>query len=388
MHQTEEIWGLFELVGRTSGDRDRDYFDGILQHVVGVFQADGGSLFLLDADSQSYPLVSKAGDLSQMPWDAAIRAGEGIAGTAITSRQPLLIGDPSKELLLKASTARRKEIASSLVLPLLGPNDDVLGVLCLSRRAIREPFTSDELTKGNGLASYLALAVANARLIRDLQGLERMKRLAEIGQMTASIAHEIRNPLTGIRSAAQMIRSNPELADEFGEIIEHEAQRLNALCDDFLAFAKPLTIAPATCDLGAITRKVCGLFQSQFEKARVQLIVRVPQEPLNREVDEPRLNQVISNLVLNALQASRPGDRVTVSLEHSGRIVIEDEGVGMTRETVDKLFSAFFTTKPSGTGLGLSMVQKIVSAHGGEVKVTSEPDAGSRFELVFPGRAA
>ncbi|MBL8047951.1 MAG: GAF domain-containing protein [Chthonomonas sp.] len=388
MHHSEDIWGLFDLVGRASTDIGRARFDRILEHVVRVFEADGGSLFLREAGGDHHPLVSKAGDLSKMPWTAEIVPGEGIAGTAIMECQPLLIGDPSQESLLKSSITRRKEIATSLVLPLEGRANDVLGVLCLSRRASHQPFTADDLQKGKSLAGYLALAVANAQMMRDLQDMERMKRMAEIGQMTASIAHEIRNPLTGIRSAAQMVRSNPELADEFGEIIESEARRLNGLCDDFLAFAKPLALHPAPTDLGVLVRLVCGLLQPQFDQARIALVVRAPEKPVRREVDESRIKQVLSNLVLNALQASQAGSRVTVALSSGGTITVEDEGVGMDAETVGRLFSAFFTTKPSGTGLGLSMVQKIVEAHGGEVKVTSEPRVGSRFEIVFSERNA
>lgn len=212
--------------------------------------------------------------------------------------------------------------------------------------------------------------------------LGRVKRLAEIGQMTAAVAHEIRNPLTGIRSAAQMVQGyNPE-ADEFGKIIEEEALKLNALCDQFLEFAKPLQLDRRRVDLGEMMRSLAQRHWQDFARADVELNLEIADDSPKIEADPLRLEQVCRNLLLNALQACRTGEQVTVHVI-GHRLEIRDTGVGMEPGMKEKLFTPFFTTKPSGTGLGLPNVRKIIDAHGWSVNVESEPGTGTAFTVHF-----
>lgn len=220
---------------------------------------------------------------------------------------------------------------------------------------------------------------------RTQRELGRLSRLAEIGQMTAAIAHEIRNPLTGIRSAAQFVRQNPESASEFGAIIEEEALKLNALCDEFLEFARPLTLQVGPCSLGSLIRRVAEMHQRDFEAHHVKLVVQIPDPEPKMIGDAGRIEQVCRNLVLNALQASEPGGTVTVVADTEG-FEVRDEGVGMSEVTIGSLFTPFFTTKPSGTGLGLSNVRKIVDAHGGTIEVASKHGAGTTFSIRLVNR--
>ena len=220
---------------------------------------------------------------------------------------------------------------------------------------------------------------------RAQRELSRLSRLAEIGQMTAAIAHEIRNPLTGIRSAAQFVRQNPNDAAEFGAIIEEEALKLNSLCDEFLEFARPLTLHVAPCSLGALIRHVTEMHRADFDAAHVALDVQIPDPEPKMIGDSSRIEQVCRNLVLNALQASRPGGTVTVVADDEG-FVVRDEGLGMSDATIGSLFTPFFTTRPSGTGLGLSNVRKIVDAHGGEISVASKVGKGTTFSVRLATR--
>jgi signal transduction histidine kinase len=220
-------------------------------------------------------------------------------------------------------------------------------------------------------------------LERQRAEMDRLNRLAEIGQMTAAIAHEIRNPLTGILSAAQMIREAPEASDEFARIIEHEAMKLNELCGDFLGFARPVYTSSQPLNVEETVRRVARLMTPQFLAKEVRLDVEIaPNLPMIHG-DPLHWEQVLQNLMLNALQASRAGGRVSVGASPSG-VWVEDEGCGMSEEQLERLFSPFFTTKPQGTGLGLSNVKKIVDAHGGMVTVESRLGEGSRFLISFP----
>jgi signal transduction histidine kinase len=217
---------------------------------------------------------------------------------------------------------------------------------------------------------------------KALRELDRVKRLAEIGQMTAAIAHEIRNPLTGIRSASQIVQSAPGELAEFGRIIEREALKLNSLCDQFLEFAKPLNLHLERVDLVDIVQAVAKEYVSTAQHLGIDLRLVLDGRASRIKADPVRFEQVCRNLFLNALQATTTGGHVTVSLL-KGQLVVEDDGKGIDSEVVDKLFTPFFTTKASGTGLGLSNVRKIVDAHGWQIKVVSRPGAGTRFELVF-----
>jgi len=222
---------------------------------------------------------------------------------------------------------------------------------------------------------------------RSQREIARVRRLAEIGQMTAAIAHEIRNPLTGIRSAAQMITAHPETSAEFAGIIEEEALKLNRLCDEFLEFARPMRVELAPTDLGALVLRTVQLVSTEANEKQVSLLEDIEINQPTIEVDGPRIEQVVLNLVRNAIHATPAGGSITVRVEN-GAIAVEDSGIGMSDDEVSRLFSPFYTTKPDGTGLGLCNVRKIVDAHGGRIGVTSRPGQGSRFEVDLKRKAA
>jgi signal transduction histidine kinase len=210
----------------------------------------------------------------------------------------------------------------------------------------------------------------------------RLNRLAEIGQMTAMIAHEIRNPLTGITSAAQMVSISPEDGPKFGRVIEQEAMKLNSLCDEFLDFAKPIALRRKSVHMLEMARRLAAAHFRQFHDARVHLELENGECEPTMDLDELRIEQVVRNLLLNALQASAPGDSVRLEV-HDWGFAVEDTGCGMAPEIVERLFTPFFTTKAQGTGLGLSTVRKIVETHGGMLRVQSKPGEGTRFEVVL-----
>lgn len=215
----------------------------------------------------------------------------------------------------------------------------------------------------------------------------RTRRWAEIGQMTAAIAHEIRNPLTGILSASQMIGSHPDTATEFAKIIEEEVRKLNKLCDEFLEFAKPMRLNLAPTNLCELVRRCVLLTTPEAEAKTVQITEDFDDAVPIIELDQPRIEQVVLNLIRNAIQASLPESEVVVSVRNN-QISVSDQGSGMTSEQKSRLFSPFYTTKPDGTGLGLCNVRKIVDAHASAIEVESELGQGSRFTVDFVRKTA
>ncbi|MBX3095998.1 MAG: GAF domain-containing protein [Fimbriimonadaceae bacterium] len=235
-----------------------------------------------------------------------------------------------------------------------------------------------------------AVALSNGSVVLTVQEVSehvhaqremaRVRRLAEIGQMTAAIAHEIRNPLTGIRSAAQMIRTSPDMAAEMGAVIEDETLRLNGLCESFLEFARPIELNLEPCDLGSIAQRVERLEKPAYDEEDKNLSIVLSDALPTKPMDAGRIQQVMLNLVRNAREASRPGSSVVLTLRPDG-FSVQDSGIGMDEGQIGQLFSPFFTTKPHGTGLGLSTARKIVDAHGGEIEVISHPGQGTTFDV-------
>jgi signal transduction histidine kinase len=215
---------------------------------------------------------------------------------------------------------------------------------------------------------------------RRQRELSRVRRLAEIGQMTAAIAHEIRNPLTGIRSAAQMIKENPEMGPEFIGLIEEEAMKLNSLCDEFLEFARPMQLSMSHARLVDVVDPVVGLLRASAAESGVEIAVTYDSAEFEIELDSRRIGQVVHNLLRNAIEASPRGSLVRVGVGASW-LSVRDDGAGMDEESLEKLFSPFFSTKANGTGLGLCTSRKIVDAHGGEIAVRSAVGGGTTFTV-------
>lgn len=283
-----------------------------------------------------------------------------------------------------------EDLPSSLTKPLFVAVDRVLN-RALDGRMMRASAEDDDSDKAwtvsaaplpdGGAVVTIEDATEHRRTSREFA---RMKRLAEIGQMTAAIAHEIRNPLTGIRSAAQVIASDPEHAVDFAAIIEEEVLKLNDLCDDFLEFARPLSVRMDEVGLDVIATKIAQSMRGEFIAAKVTLQEEIELHMPTIRGDALRIEQVLRNLLKNALQACEPGGRVKLSVRPS-EIEISDTGAGMTPDTLEKLFTPFFTTKAQGTGLGMSNVRKIIEAHSATISVDSTLGQGTRTVVRFGG---
>lgn len=236
------------------------------------------------------------------------------------------------------------------------------------------------------------LAESNRSLRRAEASLRRSERLAALGQLTAGLAHELRNPLGTIRASAEMLtkpatQAQPEIMSEMVEFIRSEVDRTNSLITSFLNFARPLQIHPVTADLKPVIDDVLRETSGLAEQAGVNLQADAPEGDLSFTFDPDLLRLALSNLVQNAIQASVPGRGVkirTLSEDRYIKIYVEDNGKGIAPEHLESIFNPFFTTKPQGTGLGLAIVSKIIDEHGGRILVQSKVGVGTTFEMVLP----
>ena len=236
------------------------------------------------------------------------------------------------------------------------------------------------------------LAESNRSLRRAEASLRRSERLAALGQLTAGLAHELRNPLGTIRASAEMLtkpsaQTRPEIMSEMAEFIRSEVDRMNSLITSFLNFARPLQIHPLKADLKPVIDDVLREAGGLAENAGVSLRAENFTDDLSFIFDPDLLRLALSNLVQNAIQASAPGNSVkirTVPENDYVRIDVEDDGKGIEPQHLESIFNPFFTTKPQGTGLGLAIVSKIVDEHGGRISVQSKVGVGTTFEIILP----
>jgi two-component system, NtrC family, sensor histidine kinase PilS len=219
----------------------------------------------------------------------------------------------------------------------------------------------------------------------------RQDRLAAIGRMAASIAHEIRNPLAAMRGSIQMLRSEmaaDSAQTELMEIILRESDRLNRIITDFLSYARPRSLTQSTVDVGQLVHQTFALLRHSPEILESQEIIEeLPDTPVIADADEGQLKQVFWNLARNALQAMPNGGTLKATLEKTSsnrlRISFADTGRGMTPDQVEHLFEPFSSTT-GGTGLGLSIVYQIIRDHGGTINVRSLEGQGTTIAVELP----
>jgi two-component system sensor histidine kinase PilS (NtrC family) len=238
--------------------------------------------------------------------------------------------------------------------------------------------------------------------VTEARRLERearvQQRLAAVGEMAAGIAHEIRNPLASMSGSIQILRQELPLTDEQGQLMDivlRESERLNDTIRSFLAYARPQRQAMTHGDVRQIITDTATLLQNSSERADTHRIaVDVPAEPVWLQADQGQIRQIVWNLATNGLRAMPDGGCLTLAAFNPGGegtevlISVSDEGVGIPQEEVDNIFQPFRGGFARGSGLGLSIVHRIVSDYGGEVRVTSTRGAGTTVFVKFPVAAA
>jgi two-component system, NtrC family, sensor histidine kinase HydH len=237
------------------------------------------------------------------------------------------------------------------------------------------------------------LAEANRNLREAEATVRRTERLAALGQLSAGLAHELRNPLGTMKTSAEMLLKNVDsdhaVAREMAGFISSEVDRTNSLVTRFLDFARPLALRLEKTDLTQIIDRAVADVQKHSPPLDVAIHKNYSPDIPPFFLDGQFLERVMYNLLLNAAQASPAGRSVTVNtrrLDGTVEIGIIDRGSGIEPKHLENIFNPFFTTKATGVGLGLAIVSKIVDEHGGKVSVDSQPGVGSTFRVYLPFR--
>ncbi len=228
--------------------------------------------------------------------------------------------------------------------------------------------------------------------VRTKEALIRSERLAAIGRMSAHVTHEIRNPLSSIGLNAEMLSDwvarQPDSVEpsELCQIIGEEIDRLTELTDEYLRFARLPRPEVQKIDLPAFLRGMTSFLKHDFAASDIDVQLEVDSGAVDAWADPDQLRQALLNLVRNAKEAMPRGGTLTLGCRRDGDAVIinvKDEGVGIPQDAVDRIFDPFYSTKVTGTGLGLALTHQIVQEHGGRLKVQSQPGEGTEFEITL-----
>ncbi len=424
--RTKRLSALNRIAGAVSATLDLEaLLETVYNEIQPLFQPDAFFIalyepeeriidfhFLIDEGQRAVPM--------RQPLDRSLTAH------VIRSKQPLLISNRD-EIYARFPHIERwgtQKVSETWLGVPMRVGEQLIGVI--SVQAYNDHAYDDEDMELLGtIADQVAVAIANARLYaqaqkeiaqrkaaeealrmysQDLESLVaertkalqeaqeqilRQEKLAVIGQLAASISHELRNPLGVITNAIyylKMVLSNEnEKVQEYLNLIEEQALKTAKIASNLLEFTRSRPPQPSTISLDEFLPHLLRLVPPPVS---VQIDLQIPAKLPPLYVDRTHLEQILTNLLSNAYQAMPHGGRVTITAEAAGNAVhlaVSDTGEGMTEEVIAQIFEPLFTTKAQGIGLGLAITKNLVTANGGRIEVQSEPDKGSTFIVTLPG---
>jgi two-component system, NtrC family, sensor kinase len=337
--------------------------------------------------------IQRAGGLRRAAIVRALLSALLIAGASALATSALgrwLIGRPMDRLIEQA----QRTGGGDLTYRIDAKQRDEMGALAreMNRMCDRLSEAQDKIAKET-----------EARL-QAIEQLRHADRLATVGRLAAGMAHELGTPLNVVSARAKSIATGNAPIDamrENGRIIGDQVDRIVKIMRQLLDFARKRDLQRTTSDLRAITRRAISFLGPMSKKHNVDVVIENSEEPVRVSMDTAQMEQVVTNLVMNAVHASQEGGEVRIAIgrEHAEpppddgrpsmtcvRLDVVDDGAGIPPENLTKIFEPFFTTKPigEGTGLGLSVVYGIVKDHGGWIAVDAAPGKGSRFTVWLP----
>ena len=375
--------------------------NSFISKVKQLFLVDSVFVFLLDESTGRYKLQNPDEKTS-----VAFYSKDRLIHWLGVNDKELIVSKSADiiEYLLPEEREKLKQLNTELVYPLKVMNH-ISGAVFLGRKADGTIFDNDEINLLTLIFNQAAFAIEHASLY-ELQKdrilkMYRADRLATLGELAAGAAHEIRNPLTSIRSAIQYLSkdftNDPAKSEILNEIID-EVERINKILQGLLSFARPSKLNVAEINLESLINQVLILINSSIQKRHIDVQFEYFTDNTTIQGDPEQLKQVFLNIFLNAIDAmsENPEEHprtLIISIEkgmpvdavkHILVINIEDSGKGIEAGNLENIFNPFFTTKEEGTGLGLAISYGIIKSHEGEIEVTSEVGKGSSVKIKLP----
>ncbi len=383
----------------------------IIQEIQDLLKADRAAVLLRDATGDDLVFAAAAGENSEKLIGTRLAINHGIAGWVARERQSALVPEAYQDPRFWGSAdARTGYLTRSVVAVPIKYRGAVWGVIeAINKRD--GVFSERDREMLEALASSAAIALENARLYQaEREQTHRLKesqarlihseKMSALGRLTASLTHEINNPLQALRSGLTLIQADlTEEADLAGvlhdlQIIDQEVKRISDLMLRLREFSRPVQLDTSPTDLHALLDTILDLTGKQMQRHHIQVeLKRDPAVPVIIASPD-QLTQVFMNLVLNAIDVMPGGGSLTIATSVDRLradfpaicVKVSDTGFGIPPEVLPRIFEPFFTTKEDGTGLGLSISFEIVKSLGGEITVVSQPRSGTTFTVVLPLR--
>ncbi len=265
--------------------------------------------------------------------------------------------------------------------------EQVVGTLTIDK-ASDEFSAEDDQQLLTIVASIIAQRV---KIQQTIEALVESERLATLGRLVRTIAHEVRNPLSSIRLGTQLLQQTTESeSDEYAEIIIKEVDRLNRFIEQLLAFSKPAMEFAKPCDIHELLTDSLSICETELQRYAIQVVTKYQSPYPKVNVNPDGITQVLLNLFYNAIEAMEAGGTLTLRTEYRKAeklvyISVQDTGPGILPDEVPQLFHPFYTTKQKGTGLGLYISRKILEEHNGSIDVKAGLAVGAAFIITLPG---
>jgi len=402
--RNRELAALNEISRTVTSSLDLDeVVVAAMQGIREILQVEAGSLVLVDEVTGE--LVFHKTLSPEQGWitGRTFRPGEGIVGHVVATGQPYLVNDVTEDpyFFPRVDGGAGFITRSVLCVPLI-VRDRVIGAIEVTNKT-DGPFTAADLDLLQTMAGSVAVAVENARLYRELADfaneLERSQaqliqaeKMAAIGRLAASIAHEINNPLQAIHTSLHL-STNPKLAEErrreYLTMAQKEVGRLIEIVRRMLDFYRPSAGQMVSVDVNRVLEDALAIAGKRLQHGGIHLHTRLATDLPSVPGVPDQLTQVFLNILINAIEAMPDGGDLHVGtlLSEDGEWVLvafRDSGPGLTAEQIAHIFEPFYTTKPDGTGLGLAVSYGIIEQHGGTIEVSSQPGQGATFIVRLP----
>jgi PAS domain S-box-containing protein len=332
---------------------------------------------------------------------------DNVFAKAVKEKTPINVVDAKNNPAMPQDVLGLLKVDALAIVPMVS-QDKVLGLLLVDNMINKDPITKDDVELLRIFANSSAIAIQNARLVESLEEkvqdlraaykelkanrdrLVKTERLSAVGEVAASVAHEIRNPLVSIGGFARTVLNRMDQDDpkrQYMKIIVDEVHRLESILQEILNYARPVVPRFIESDLNEVIEQTMGMMSAEVDDESIHMISDLQKELPKVWIDPDQIRQVLHNMFRNAVHAMPNGGKLTVRTRRQdsfATIEIEDTGVGIDAEHIDKLFTAFYTTKSTGSGLGLTICSQIVHNHRGSIGVTSKVGKGTTFVITLP----
>jgi signal transduction histidine kinase len=330
--------------------------------------------------------------------------GKGVLAHTVLERKGFNVKNVQEDPSVNPEILKVLGFESFATVPLIS-QDRVVGAIIVDNLYNKREITDEDLRRLELFASQAGLAIENAKVYSDLEmancslkelqdRLIQSEKMAALGEMAASIAHEIRNPLVSIGGFARRLDGKVDAANpekRYSRIIVKEVNRLEKVLQEVLAFSRTAEPRFCECDMVRVVQDALEVFEESFAECEVEVVQGFGEGIPLVYGDGHQLKQVFINLFSNALQAMNEGGRLTVRCEAGGAgegvlIAVQDTGGGISEDAITNIFNPFFTTKHTGTGLGLAITHRMIEMHGGHIQVKNEPGVGVTFLISIPAK--